>query len=127
MVGDEGLGGCGYLGGRELAGLQTEGGEGLVGLGALDLNFLEVGDIALDGDFLAGLADDGQLGEVGEDDDIGAGIVEGGREFEGAVDHGDGIEFLRGTVGGIEIELSLAEALELAGHLELVAVGAAGG
>ena len=38
MVGDEGLGGCGYLGGRELAGLQTEGGEGLVGLGALDLD-----------------------------------------------------------------------------------------
>ena len=84
-----------------------------------------MGGIALDGDLLAGLADDGQLGEVGEDDDIGAGGIEGGGVVETAIDDGDGVEFLRGAVGGVDIELALVEALELTGDLEVVAVGAA--
>ena len=125
MVGDEGLGGLRHLRGCELAGLQTEGGEGVVLLGACDLDLLQMGGIALDLHFLAGLADDRQLGEVGEDDDIGAGFVEGGTVFEGAVDDGDGVELLRGAVGGVDIELALAEALELAGHLEVIAIGTA--
>ena len=53
-----------------------------------------MGGIALNLDFLAGLADDGQLGVVGEDDDIGAGAVEGGAVFETAIDNGNGVEFL---------------------------------
>ena len=125
MVGDEGLGLLRHLGGRHLAGLQAEGREDLVLLGALHLDFLQVGGIALDGDLLAGLADDGQLGEVGEDDDIGAGGIEGGGVVETAIDDGDGVEFLRGAVGGVDIELALVEALELTGDLEVVAVGAA--
>ena len=127
MVVGELLGGLAGLGGGGGACLLAEGGHEFVVVGALDLHLAEVGGVALHLDGLAGLGEDGLLGEIGEDEHEGGGFVAGYGVDEAASVDADGVYLLEDAVGAVDVELALVEVFELSLEFERAAAGEAGG
>ena len=112
---------------HHLTDLQAEACQQVVLLGAAHLDLFQVGGIALDLYLGTGGADDGDLGEVGEDEDEGGGGVEGHLVGEPSALHADGVGAAEAAVGAVHVELPLIKAPELALQTEETAVRAAGG
>ena len=112
VVADEACHGKGKLWGRLVAGLLAELGEVFILVVAAD-RLLPQG------------AEDGQLGEVGEDEHEEGGVFEGYLIVEAPLDDGDGIQGTV-TIGAVDIELSLVEAFEGAFEQERLTLLATG-
>ena len=125
VVADEACHGEGKLWGCLVAGLLAELGEVFILVVAADLGFTEVGGVGFEGDLGAFRAEDGQLGEVGEDEHEEGGVFEGYLIVEAPLDDGDGIQGTV-TIGAVDIELSLVEAFEGAFEQERLTLLATG-